>query len=89
MTISVDSSGTIESVVCRDSGQLVDQTVFGGFESVSGLFGLIQQAINLEAASISVEYDPEVGYPLSVYIDYDERIADEERGFEVSIVTSG
>jgi hypothetical protein len=46
--------------------------------SLEGILDMIQEAVNLNAASINVVYDVDAGYPTSVYVDYDERIADEE-----------
>ena len=53
------------------------------YQTIDELFNLIQSAIDANADSISVEYHPESGYPTQVWIDYDPRIADEERGFTV------
>ena len=55
--------------------------------TVAGLFDLIQEAIDQGAYSISVVYHPDLGYPASLGIDYDRRIADEEVGFRVSGVS--
>jgi len=48
------------------------------FLSVEQIFELIKSAIDKDAATIRVNYDFSYGYPTNVYIDYDERIADEE-----------
>lgn len=52
------------------------------YRTVDGLFDFIDEAISQQAVGINVTYDPS-GYPADVWIDYDERLADEERGFEV------
>ena len=36
------------------------------------------------AAKVRATFDPELGYPLSVYIDWSEQAADEETGYLVS-----
>jgi hypothetical protein len=38
---------------------------------------------------VSVEYDAELGFPRDTFIDYDDRIADEERGFAIANLTPG
>ncbi len=53
------------------------------YRTMEGLFNLLQSAIDENAETISVTYHPELGYPTEVWIDYDERIADEERGFTI------
>ncbi|MFQ6028686.1 MAG: DUF6174 domain-containing protein [Dehalococcoidia bacterium] len=86
--VNVSSGDNIDSVAYAENGLPVDQTMFGGFKSVDGLFELIQEAIAKEAHRISVEYHPILGYPVSAGIDYDERIADEERGFSLVSVSA-
>lgn len=43
-----------------------------------GLMDAVQNGINQNAFFVNVQYDPNYGYPTSIYIDYDEKIADEE-----------
>ncbi|HEU0021543.1 MAG TPA: DUF6174 domain-containing protein [Dehalococcoidia bacterium] len=44
----------------------------------------LQDAIDRDAASIRVNYDSRLGYPVSIAIDYNTMMADEELGFSVS-----
>ena len=46
--------------------------------TVDQLFNEIKQAIDNKAASVNVKYDASWGYPRSIYIDLDTRMADEE-----------
>ena len=57
------------------------------FVPIEGLFALIQDAITQGAARIEVSYDERFGYPAEVFIDYDERMADEEDRFTISSFT--
>ena len=52
------------------------------YRTVDGLFDFIEEAIDGRAVAINVTYDAS-GYPADAWIDYDERITDEERGFKV------
>ena len=52
--------------------------------TVEALFALLAEAYARGAARVDVTYDPALGYPTSLYIDRDERIADEEVGYEVT-----
>ncbi len=54
------------------------------FVPIEGLFALIQNAITQNAARIEVSYDETYGYPAELFIDYDERMADEEDRFTIS-----
>jgi len=46
--------------------------------TVEDLFAVIQEAISNDVASIDVFYNANRGYPVKIYIDVDERMADEE-----------
>lgn len=45
---------------------------------VEGLFRIIRDAINNNAARVDVKYDPQLGFPTSIAIDHNQMIADEE-----------
>jgi hypothetical protein len=53
------------------------------FPSVEGLFQLIERARRQGADDIAVLYDPTLGHPVSISIDYDARAVDDELGFNV------
>ena len=52
--------------------------------TVEALFALIENANARPAERIDATYDARLGYPTSVSIDYDARIADEEVAYTVS-----
>ncbi|MEM6327145.1 MAG: DUF6174 domain-containing protein [Bacteroidota bacterium] len=52
--------------------------------TVDALFDLLEDAYDEGAHSVRAEYDAALGFPLSVSIDYDEDIADEEIGYTVT-----
>jgi hypothetical protein len=51
--------------------------------TVEQLFVEIQGAIDAGASEIRVTYDAALGYPVSLYIDHDVQLADEETYYEV------
>lgn len=55
--------------------------------TVDGLFAAIDDAIERDAARIDARYDPQLGYPLEIAIDFSERIADEEVSYFASDLT--
>ena len=55
------------------------------YKTIEELFDIIDEAFLQDAKEITTTYDSDLGYPMSVFIDYDERIADEERGFNVKL----
>ena len=77
VTVWVDR-GSVEYLLYEDDGRPVPFSYSNSFPSVEQLFDAIQDGIDRRADYIDVEYDPTYGYPTSVYIDYDRRVADEE-----------
>ncbi len=74
----------IESVRAVEPNPDVTLPDVSEYRTVPGLFDLIRDAIERDAYRIEVEYDEAMGYPTSAYIDYEENVVDEERGFHVS-----
>lgn len=66
------SGGAITSVLDSGTGEEIDNPPTGtfGFNSVDGLFDVIAAAVDECVAALEVEYDPELGYPTSVFIDF-------------------
>ena len=79
--------GQIVSVESLSSGQAVPPDNWRYFETVEGVFRAIEDAHANGAASVQAAYDPRYGYPTNVYIDYDQRLADEEAGYQLSNLT--
>jgi len=87
MTITVNNGKIVSAVTeslmveMKDDGsettpKMVD--VSDRAMTVDQLFNEIKQAIENNAASVNVRYDARWGYPRSIYIDLDRRMADEE-----------
>jgi hypothetical protein len=53
------------------------------YPTVAGLFEFLQEARDRDAARIDVRYHDRLGYPVHVWVDYDERLADEEMGYDI------
>ena len=81
--VLVVRGGEIASATYADDGTVVEAEFFGRYETVEGLFALIEGAIEQGAARIDVTYDEKYGYPTDLYIDRYETMADEEQGFAV------
>ena len=76
-----------DSVVARRSPNgepPVGPQVASSFPSVDGLFRIVGDAIDRKAASLDAAYDPRLGYPSRISIDYDRQIADDEIVYTVS-----
>lgn len=53
------------------------------FPTVHGLFDFLEDAIDRGAEQIDVDFDPDLGLPTSVRVDYRIAAADEEIGYEI------
>lgn len=73
----------VEGRAYVSSGTAVDPELEELFPTVTGLFDLIEQAIEVAAFLIEVTYDPATGLPVDVFIDYDQQVVDAELGFSV------
>jgi uncharacterized protein DUF6174 len=73
--------GQIVSVQSVATGAALDPEFY---YTIEGLFDVLADAIDQDAATLSATYDSGLGYPTSAFIDYSEMIADEEQGFETS-----
>lgn len=75
--------GTIEQVMLVPEN-ITKPVTYQGARSVASLFALIESAITTNAASIKVIYDAKYGYPTTITIDKDARMADEEIYYKAS-----
>lgn len=78
----------IAGAVYEADSQPVSPEVLSTLNTIDGLFGIIQAAIDEGAYSVEVTYDGDNGVPESINIDYDQATADEEfyldiRDFEI------
>jgi hypothetical protein len=82
----------VDGVVVSVDGQPVQAVERSGnydnIPTIDGLFEEIQRAIESNAFLVDVQYDDELGYPLSIYIDYDEFIADDELIISATLTTA-
>lgn len=56
--------------------------------TIDELFAMIAEAIEQDAAVIDATYDDELGYPVSVFIDWIKNAVDDEVSFTVTNVTA-
>ena len=89
VTIRVENR-VIASMKYVKSGKAYEyySTVHGSV-TIDRLFDRIQEAIDVKASEIKAIYDPEIGYPTDVTIDYDSSSTDSTNGFTVSGYSSG
>jgi hypothetical protein len=70
--------GTVAEVTFQDQDLPTDRAL-----TVEALFDLLDDAYAQDAARVDVSYHPTLGYPTSLYVDYDTQVADEEIGYTV------
>lgn len=76
-------NGAVVSRVYADSDEPVAANLASLFPTVDGLFDVLVDAMDRDAAQIDVTWDSATGLPSEFFIDYDVGIADEELGFRI------
>ena len=66
------------------SGQPVPPDMEPYFPDIPGLFELILDEIERPAAAVTVEYDPQRGYPTSINVDQIKNAIDDEYGYTIT-----
>lgn len=80
MMVNIVNDSVLSAISLATNLPVIDD-VRDTINSVEGMFDLLQEAIDTRANTITVNYNDELGYPESIYIDYDEAVADEELSF--------
>ena len=70
--------GAVAAIVGASTRQPVRASQFDDAAPIEQLFVAIQRAIDQGADRVSVEYDPDFGYPRSIAIDYLRNAIDDE-----------
>jgi hypothetical protein len=78
------SAGAIASAIYVDDQQPVGQPTRSSLMTIDEVFEVLVEAVEDGAVQVDVDYDPTWSFPVSVYIDYDRRIADEELSLALS-----
>jgi hypothetical protein len=74
-------NGEIVSATVATTGEQPHEAVADHVLTIDDFFAEIQDAIDRNAHSLTVEYHGTLGYPTEVDIDYDENVADEEMSY--------
>lgn len=82
MRVRVKEDAIVQVMLVPEN--ITKPVTYQGARSVDSLFALIEKAITTNAASIKVTYDTKYGYPTTITIDQDERMADEEIYYKAS-----
>lgn len=84
MAVQVRDGAVVSVVYADEEGGPVAEEIAADVPTIDGLFALLQEAVDENAASLQATYDESLGYPQEVFVDYDFRLADEEQGFIAS-----
>ena len=82
--------GTAVSVTYQSDGTVVTEGKFDNVDTINKLFTLLNNAFagkgdfEQKADSVDVTYDEQMGYPVTLYIDVSQQMADEEQGYTVT-----
>jgi hypothetical protein len=76
--------GRIAAVTRESDGTAVSPDQWDRYRTVDQTFDEIEDAMRRGADQVTAEYHPVLGYPTDAFIDENEGLADEERGFQLS-----
>ena len=82
-------NGTVTSTKYVSNGQTATSEKFGDVDTIEELFAVIRDAyegkntFDQKAETVEVTYHPQMGYPLTIFIDVSTQIADEEQGYTI------
>lgn len=71
-------AGFVTRVTFLDNGETLENPPDEAFPTIEDLFDLIDEAVQMNAASLVVTYDPTLAYPTLISVDYRRDIADDE-----------
>lgn len=83
-------NGNAVSVTYQSDGSVVTEGKFDDVDTIDKLFILLNNAyagkgdFEQKADSVDVTYDEQMGYPVTLYIDVSQQMADEEQGYTVT-----
>lgn len=68
-----------------DGGEIAAELkeLFVKHDSIDKIFAILQDAADRNASDIRTTFDPALGYPLEIAIDYSTQMADEELGLSI------
>jgi hypothetical protein len=78
------ANGAVVSRTYAETGQPVPAQWHDLFPAMEGVFDIVRDALDRDAAEFDVQYDPDRGYPRSGIFDYVLNAADEELTFRVT-----
>ncbi len=71
-------AGSVTRVTFLDNGETLENPPTEAFPTIEDLFDLVDEAMQMNAAFLVVTYDPTLGYPTLISVDYRRDIADDE-----------
>lgn len=77
-------NGEPVAVTDLNSGEAVTTNLFEGFDTLERLFDLVFAAMTQPVNQLIVEYDSFFGFPILIFIDESQQVADDQRTVTVS-----
>jgi hypothetical protein len=71
-------NGIVQSREYKSSGRSVPSEFVNSFPGIEGLFDQIANILRQKPARFEADYDPLLGYPTRIVVDFDRIVADDE-----------
>jgi hypothetical protein len=75
--------GVVVSVTDAQTGVPLSDQAAANYRTIDGLFDFVRGAVDGSVASVNGAFDPTLGYPSLVSVDYAANTADDEKGFQI------
>lgn len=77
------TDGEVAGAFLPSRDRPVPEEELEGYPTVPTLFDAVEEWLDRDPASARTEFDPALGHPVDVFVDFEERTADEELGFRI------
>ncbi|MCC5667174.1 DUF6174 domain-containing protein [Nostoc sp. CHAB 5784] len=77
-------NGVTTSITYKYGKNPVDTALFEKYNTIPKLFNIIRNAFIKKADNLTVQYNPTLGYPTQINIDYDKQRTDDTIFFTIS-----
>ncbi len=76
-------SGVVTSVIDAETGKPLTAQEVANYRTIEGLFDFVRGAIDRPADSVNGAFDSNLGIPITMGVDYEAGLADDELGFQI------
>lgn len=77
------TGGRVTGAFIPSEGRQVPEEDLPAYPTVEELFADVEAWLERDPAAARAEFDPSLGHPVDVFVDFEKNVADEELGFRI------